>query len=289
MRVLVVEWPENQFFNLAFEEALYDVSRQPTLRFWRNDKAVVIGMFQSPPLEINALEARDLGVKLVRRFTGGGAVYHDLGNVNYALTLPGYDLDVRESYNVVASAIIEVLNSLGIYRVRYCPPSDIEVDGLKVSGMAARRSCNRTFVHGTILVSSDVSILWRVLKTSRGKHFNNKFTQSRVRSVTTVSEALGRTVKPDELYKAISEALSRGLGLDIEFGIPRDDEFRRALDLYKRKYSTPEWNLKYVDEVRDLLTYSEYDALKEIAKPSEQQEKFIEMLSPKCGAFYGTN
>lgn len=279
LRVLVAEWPENQFFNLAFEEVLYLGSKQPTLRFWRNDKVVVIGRFQSPPLEINALEARDLGIRLVRRFTGGGAVYHDLGNVNYALTLPGYNLNIEESFSVVGSAIVEALSSLGVSKAYYRPLNDVEVDGLKVSGMAACRSHDRVFVHGAMLVSSDISTLWRVLKISKEKLSDKKFTQSRVKRVTTVNEVLGRAVRPDELYKAISETLSRRLGLEIEWGKHQSNELTKALNLYRRKYATLEWNLKYVDEVKDLITEEEYEALKEIARPSEQQERFIEVLS----------
>ncbi|MCC6033710.1 MAG: lipoate--protein ligase family protein [Desulfurococcaceae archaeon] len=279
LRVLVAEWPENQFFNLAFEEVLYLESKLPTLRFWRNDKVVVIGRFQSPPLEINSLEARDLGIKLVRRFTGGGAVYHDLGNVNYALTLPNHKLSIEESFSVVASAVVEALGSLGVSKAYYRPLNDIEVDGLKISGMAACRTHDRVFVHGAMLVSSDISILWRVLKISREKLSDKKFTQSRVKRVTTVNEVLGRTVSPEELYKAISEALSRRLGLEVEWGAPDNTELRKALNMYKGKYATLEWNLKYVDEVRDLISDEEYEALKAIARPSKHQERFIEVLS----------
>lgn len=278
LRVLVAEWPENQFFNLAFEEVLYLGSSQPTLRFWRNDKVVVIGRFQSPPLEINALEARDLGIKLVRRFTGGGAVYHDLGNVNYALTLPGSNFSIEEAFSVVGSAVVEALSSLGIDKAYYRPLNDIEIDGLKVSGMAACRSHDKVFVHGAMLVSSDISILWRVLKISKEKLSDKKFTQSRVKRVTTVNEVLGRTVRPEEIYEAITEALSRRLGLEVEWERPRSNELRDALNLYEKRYATLEWNLKYVDEVRDLISDEEYEALREIARPSKQQEKFIEVL-----------
>ncbi|MEM4488839.1 MAG: biotin/lipoate A/B protein ligase family protein [Desulfurococcaceae archaeon] len=279
LRVFVAEWPENQFFNLAFEEAFYTESKQPTLRFWRNDKVVVIGRFQCPPLEINAIEAKDLGVRLVRRFTGGGAVYHDLGNLNYALTLPGHNLSIEESFSIVGSAIVEALSSLGVDKVYYRPLNDIEVDGLKVSGMAACRSHDRMFIHGAMLVSSDISILWRVLKISRENFSGKKFTRSRIKRVTTLSEVLGKIVRPEELYKAISETLSRKLGLEIEWSEPQKSELKKALDLYKKKYATLEWNLKYVDEVRDLISSEEYEALKAIARPSEKQEKFIEMLS----------
>ncbi len=73
---------------------------------------MVIGV-STPPPEINVLEARDLGIELVRGFTGG-AIYRDLGNINYVLTLPGYNLSIEESFSVVGLAVVETLGSIGI-------------------------------------------------------------------------------------------------------------------------------------------------------------------------------
>lgn len=278
LRVFVAEWPDNQFFNLAFEEAVFLEADQPTLRLWRNDRVVIIGRFQCPALEVNAVEARNLGVKLVRRFTGGGAVYHDLGNVNYALTLPGYDMAIEEAFKAVASAVVEALGSLGVRGAYYRPLNDIEVDGLKVSGMAACRSRGRVFVHGAMLVSSDISTLWRVLKVSREKLSDKRFVESRVKRVMTVSEVIGRRVGPEELYEALAEAVAARFGMEVVWDRPKRSEIKRAVLLYNERYASLEWNLKYVDEVRSVVSNEEYEALREIAKPSEQQNKVVEGL-----------
>lgn len=275
LRVFVAEWPENQFFNLAFEEGFCFAAREPALRFWRNDKVVVIGRFQSPVLEINAVEALSLGVRLVRRFTGGGAVYHDLGNLNYALVLPGYGLDVEEAFRLVGEAVVEALEGLGVKGAYYRPLNDVEVDGLKVSGMAAYRSRGRIFVHGAMLVSSDIPTLWRVLKVSGVKLSDKKLTESRVKRVTTLREVLGERIGFEEVINAVSEALSRRLGLRIEWSDPKEEEVMEAMNLYRSRYSRLEWNLAYVEELRNLLSDEEYKALKEISKPSPLQERVL--------------
>lgn len=280
LRVIIAEWPQNQFFNLAFEEAVYLEARHPTLRLWRNDRAVIIGRYQSPILEVNALEAKKLGVKLVRRFTGGGAVYHDLGNVNYALTLPSCEseLNIEAMFRLIGEAVVEALKSLGINGAYYRPLNDIEVDGLKISGMAASRTSNRAFIHGAMLVSSDISTLWRILKISKEKLSDKKLTKSRVKRVTTVREVLGKDIPLNEVYEAVANAIAKKFTFKAAWGEVEYNEIKRSLDLYRRKYSKLEWNLAYVNELKAFINKEEEDALKDISTPDPVQERAIEGL-----------
>ncbi len=282
LRVMVAEWPSNQFFNLAFEEAFYLEASTPTLRFWRNDRVVVIGRFQCAALEVNAVEARRLGVKLVRRFTGGGAVYHDMGNINYAVVLPREAArSVEDGFRLVGEAVVEALESLGVRGAYYRPLNDVEIGGRKVSGMAATLSASKVFVHGAMLVSSDIPTLWRVLKVTKEKLSDKKFVGSRVKRVVTLEEALGRSVSVEELYKALADTLSRKLGLEPLWDKPGRKEVRRAIELYRSKYSRLSWNLRFLGEVEELLPREEVEALKEIAKPSPSQDKLVEELEAR--------
>lgn len=278
LRATVCEWPTNQFFNLALEEAIFRLASRPTIRFWRNDRAIVIGRLQSPVLEVNAVEALKYGVKLVRRFTGGGAVYQDLGNINYAISLPGYNLDLERAFKLVGEAIVDSLQGIGVRGAYYRPLNDIEVDGLKISGMAALRLPTGLFVHGSMLVMSDLDIMWNVLKVSREKFADKKFTGSRVKRVINLQEVLGRRIDPVEVYTAIGESLSRKLGLRIEWNSVEDKEIALAVELYRLKYSKEEWNLAYTEELRGLMSEEEYRALRKIATPSPEQEKTVEAL-----------
>ena len=271
LRVLIVEWPENPFYNLAFEEAFYKALKGPALRIWRNDKVVVIGRHQCALLEVNAKEAERLGVKLVRRFTGGGAVYHDIGNVNYSLVVPKGALGIKnieEAFKFVGNAVIEALKNMGINDVNYRPLNDIEISGLKVSGMAAAWTKDKLFVHGAILIGSDLSILKRVLKISKEKVSDKKFVSSRMRTVITLEEALGRKIEFDEIVERFSETFSKALGLrnyDIDNNYNEISELTD--NLYENKYSRTSWNLKYLDFVKESFPEDEIKALLNIAKP----------------------
>uniref|UniRef100_A0A7J3ZLQ4 Lipoate--protein ligase family protein n=1 Tax=Fervidicoccus fontis TaxID=683846 RepID=A0A7J3ZLQ4_9CREN len=274
LRFIVAEWPENPFRNLAFEEAFYRHGLagawRAGVRFWRNSNAVIIGRLQCAALEVNAIECKRLGVKLVRRFTGGGAVYHDYGNLNYAIVLQRGEQGVRslqEAFKLVGEVVASAIASMGVSRARYKPINDIEVEGLKISGLAATIDQERVFVHGSLLVSSDLAVLWRVLKVSREKLADKKFVGSRVKRVTTLSEQLGRSVGIEETIKAIADALSDRLGHSAEWMQPSKEELEETSRLYREKYARTEWNLKFLEHVKPYLSQEEIEALVEIAQP----------------------
>ncbi|MEM4036022.1 MAG: biotin/lipoate A/B protein ligase family protein [Fervidicoccaceae archaeon] len=273
--LIVAEWPRDPFFNLAFEEAVYRVGPRGgasgVLRLWRNERAVVVGRLQCAPLEVDALQCAALGVKVVRRFTGGGAVYHDLGNLNYALTIDrrrhGVE-DARSAFELVGRAVAEALSGLGVEGASYRPLNDVEAGGLKISGMAASISAGRVFVHGAMLVSSDIEVLWRVLKISPEKLSDKSFVPSRPRRVTTVERELGRRVDPLEVGRAVAESLAEALGAELsEPRGPDELELGAARELYERRYSRLEWNLWCLEKVRGLLSPEEVEALRLVASP----------------------
>jgi len=271
LKVLTTERPENPFYNLAFEEAFYKALKEPVLRIWRNDKVIVIGRHQCALLEVNAKEAEKFGVKLVRRFTGGGAVYHDIGNVNYSIVMPKGILGIKnieEAFKFVGNIVIEVLKNMGISNVNYRPLNDIEISGLKVSGMAAAWTENKLFVHGAILVGSNLSILQKVLKISKEKVSDKKFVSSRTRTVITLGEVLKRKIVFDEIIENFSEAFSKALGFrDYSIDNSYEEVSELANDLYKNKYSRTSWNLKYLNFVKESFPEDEIKALLNIAKP----------------------
>ncbi len=164
MKVIVLQ-STNPYYNLAVEEYLFLHSKEKVFMLWQNDKTVVIGKNQNAFTEVDNKVAESYGVKISRRITGGGAVYHDLGNVNYSYIDPtstsnGIDF---ESY---ATPIINALNSMGI-KVKLSGRNDIEtLDGLKISGSAQHRVENRVLHHGTLLVESDLNFMSKVLTPS---------------------------------------------------------------------------------------------------------------------------
>lgn len=153
---------------------------------WQNDKTVVIGKNQNANVEINREVLDANGVKIARRITGGGAVYHDLGNVNYSFITP----KARTSgidFEYFTRPIIKALKSMGV-EVRLSGRNDLEtLDGLKISGSAQHRVEDRVLHHGTLLFSSDLSFMSKVLTPDREK-LKSKAVKSVKKRVCNVSD-----------------------------------------------------------------------------------------------------
>src|SRR6266571_4342025 len=143
-RLLDVEYRDDPFMNMSVEEAIPravgEGEAPNTVRFWHNSNTIVLGCFQSADLEVNYDACKETGTQIVRRFTGGGAVYHDAGNLNYAISLKkGHPLvpdnDLQLVFQRLSEGTVEGLRSLGV-RAEFQPINDIQVDGKKVSGAA---------------------------------------------------------------------------------------------------------------------------------------------------------
>lgn len=248
-RLLEAEWPEDPYYNLAVEEAVARAVGEgvapTTLRFWRNDNAIVIGAFQCVSLEIRIEECVKHGVKVVRRFTGGGAVYHDIRNLNYAISfrrpspIPGDD--VLEGYRVVGEAVITGLEKLGV-KAEFIPVNDIQVGGRKISGMAGTLTRNLLFIHGCLLVGSNIEILSRVLNVPREKLEAKGVGSVRAR-VTTLRDELNREITMDEVKTALLKGFEEIFGVEFIPGELTSWEKKMAEDLYRNKYLTVDWNL----------------------------------------------
>ena len=190
---------------------------------------------------------RETGTKIVRRFTGGGAVYHDNGNLNYAISLrKGHKLVPSESLQSVFQKLSEGtvvgLRELGV-QAEFQPVNDIQVDGKKISGAAGSIRWNTVFHHGCILVNSDLAILGKVLNVPRVK-LEDKHVASVQKRVTTVRDELGRDVSTDEVRDSIVNGIQKSYGVSVKSGNLTKEELSLAEELYQTKYSRLEWNLE---------------------------------------------
>jgi lipoate-protein ligase A len=148
------------YLNLAMEDWLFR-DMDPSYRIlylWRNADTVVIGRHQNPWKECRLSEMEKDGVKLARRQTGGGAVFHDSGNLNFTFLNGKHDYSRERNSRIVCSALAKA----GI-RAEPSGRNDILVEGKKVSGSAFRETDDRAFHHGTLLVDSDLGRLTRYL------------------------------------------------------------------------------------------------------------------------------
>jgi len=250
-RVVDVEYPDDPFMNLAVEEAIPravgEGASPPTIRFWHNTNTIVLGCFQSAALEVNFDECRQIGTDVVRRFTGGGAVYHDAGNLNYAISLkkghalvPGNDL--QEVFRRLSQGGVQGLRDLGL-NAEFQPINDIAVDGKKVSGAAGSIKWGTVFHHGCILVTSDLSILGRVLNVPKAK-LADRHVPSVQKRVTTIRDELHRNISTKEVRDSIVQGIETSYNVRLEKGTLTGREMSLAKELYQWKYNRDSWNLE---------------------------------------------
>lgn len=153
--------------NLDIETGCFETAEAPAFRVWRSTDSVVLGRFLDPEEEVHMERATKLGVPVLHRPSGGGAVFHDLGNVNYSIYLPAGSAPsfrIEESLRALSFPIIEVLESYGV-PWSWKPPNNIYVAGAKISGSAQARSGGRMLHHGTLLVSTDLDNMRHLLKS----------------------------------------------------------------------------------------------------------------------------
>lgn len=224
-------------FNLALEETLAVRHGEEFFMLWRNGPSIIVGRNQNTAAEIDSAAVRELGIPVVRRITGGGAVYHDLGNINYTIARDGRRLDSAD-FSECAKVVVTALNDLGI-PAEFSGRNDILVDGRKVSGSAKSVLRERTLFHGTMLFDVDMSVLGRVLKPDEEK-IRAKGVKSVRSRVMNLKERF-----PEWSVEDFRAAFERALLKEL--GIPAPDPLPEAFStmaekLADERYRKWEWN-----------------------------------------------
>ena len=155
-------------FNMAFDEFCLEHLKadEPVFYLWQNRPSVIIGLNQSAYAEVNLPYLQEKGIVLARRVTGGGAVYHDLQNLNYTIT--GRIRDLETDYPAYLETMVRALRALGV-PAELSGRNDILVEGRKCSGYAKRVSKDRLMIHGTLMYDVDIDTLTEVLAAPGSK------------------------------------------------------------------------------------------------------------------------
>ena len=251
-RVLADDGGRDAPRNLALDEALARTAGPvPTLRLWRNGPCVVLGRFQVAAAEVDARACRELGVPVYRRFTGGGAVYQDPGNLNVTIALRRDDprLAGRADlsglpglYRLVLQPLAEVARSFGPAAV--AAERDLMVGGTKLGGAAAWIGSETLLVHGTLLVDADLATLEAVLD-GPGAPGDARWerTRSRRSPVTSLAREAGGTgtpgLDPATVDAAVVAAVTHGAGRS---GSVSEDEAAMADRLMQARYARQSWH-----------------------------------------------
>lgn len=221
---------------MAFDE--YCLERLPTdepvFYLWQNRPSVIIGLNQNAFKEVNVPFLNEQGILLARRVTGGGAVYHDLQNLNY--TIAGRSEDLERDYEGYLHYMLDALLSLGV-DARMSGRNDILVDGRKVSGYAKRVWRDRLMIHGTLMYDVDVDTLTRVLDTD-GSKLHGKGVSSVKSRVANLKEYLPEIDSIEELKSKLHSILA---GRDEEI-ILTGRQLSEVQMLRDGKFALWEWN-----------------------------------------------
>lgn len=226
-------------FNLALEEYVFEkmTRSQAYFMLWQNDNAVICGKYQNSAREVDMQVVDELGIKVVRRLSGGGAVYHDLGNINFTIIVDAGDAKHLD-FDFFATPLINTLKTFGV-EAKATGRNDITVDGAKFSGNAQYNKNGRYMHHGTILFDSDLSVVGKVLKPREDK-FTDKAVKSVRSRVTNLKPYLGDEVGLEEMKKAFAAEMDRANGL-VPYQFSQAD-IEGAEAIAAGRYNTWEWN-----------------------------------------------
>ena len=180
-------------YNLAAEEYLLRHRREDIFYLWRNAPSIIIGKNQNAYSEIDVDYVREHGIKVVRRLTGGGAVFHDLGNINFTFIATQKEAGADVSFERFTRPVIEFLRSLGL-DAAFSGRNDIQVSGYKISGNAQTRCGDRFMHHGTLLFGANMTDLSRALTVHPLKIQGKSIRSVRAR-VANISEFLAEPME----------------------------------------------------------------------------------------------
>lgn len=232
--------------NLAIEQFLLQEMPvdEPILLFYINEPSIIIGRNQNTIEEINRDYVEQQGIHVVRRLSGGGAVYHDFGNLNFSFIMPD-DGDSFRDFAKVTKPIIQALHELGVSGAELKGRNDLVIDGMKFSGNAMYATNGRMFAHGTIMFDSDINEVVNALKVKKDK-IESKGIKSIRSRVTNIKPFL-----PKERQEMLTEEFRDEILLKI-FGVATlaevntyqltDKDWIKINEISDRYYRNWDWN-----------------------------------------------
>ncbi|KAF5077735.1 Lipoate-protein ligase LplJ [anaerobic digester metagenome] len=231
----------NVYHNLAVEEFFLDnMCNEDYLILWTNDVSVVVGKYQNVFEEVNCKEIQKNSINLVRRNSGGGTVFHDLGNLNYTF-ITDYRSDTFAGYDEFINPVISFLNSLGVEATKR-NACDIVIGDEKISGNAQTIRKNRVLHHGTLLFDSNLNMLQKTLKPVVGE-FESRAIKSVRSSVTNIKDHLDDKTIDFQSFKELF--ISNLFEENIREYTLSKTELAQIHEIEKNKYKSWEWNFGF--------------------------------------------
>ncbi|MGE5677843.1 MAG: lipoate--protein ligase [Pseudomonadota bacterium] len=233
------------YYNLALEEYLFNLDDDTNyMLLWQNEPTIVIGKYQNTAEEIKGEYVKEKGIHVVRRITGGGAVYHDLGNMNYTFISKGTGKKEFD-FGKFTMPIIKALDKLNI-KAELSGRNDITIDGKKFSGNAQYVKYGKVLHHGTLLYNSHMEELTKALKVSPEK-FQSKGIKSVRSRVTNISDYMTDNISIEDFRKLLLDYMFEE-DPELSEGRLSDADYNEIAALKRNKYDTWKWNYGYSPE-----------------------------------------
>ena len=231
----IISPSHNAYYNMAMEEKYFGIQANEFLILWQNENAIVVGKYQNTAEEVNSSYVEENGIAVVRRLSGGGAMYQDLGNVNYTFIVNRADTELN--FDLFTKIVIDALRNLGV-PAEASGRNDITINGKKISGSSQFSKGGRVLHHGTLLFDSNLDVLDKALHAQAGKLESKGIKSVRAR-VDNIRPYLAKDMETSEFIEYISEYLINKHSLiELDIDYPEEQAIHR---LANEKYSTWEW------------------------------------------------
>lgn len=225
-------------FNLALEEYCLTRRSEDFFLLWRNRPAIIVGKNQNARAEIDTAYVKEMDIPVIRRLSGGGAVFHDLGNVNFTCITTQTGAK-RIDLHRFAEPVLLALQNLGV-PAAFDGRNDIAVNGAKISGNAQYVHHNRVLHHGTLLFSADTSALSQALRPDPLK-LATKAVASVKKRVVNIADFLPRSMDVESFIQTLLDHVGAHFP-DSESGQLGEADTAAISALRDAKYATWEWN-----------------------------------------------
>ena len=227
------------YFNLALEEYVFERMDKSKSYFmlWQNDNTIVVGKYQNTAEEIDQAYVDAHGIRVARRLSGGGAVYHDKGNLNFTFIVDRADAPGL-NFKIFVEPVIQALARFGVHAA-FTGRNDLTIDGMKFSGNAQYARRGRLLHHGCIMLDSNLTSVADALRVKEAK-FDSKAVKSVRSRVTTINAHAPAPISMEDFKRALKEcAMASG---ELEPCTLTEEDLAAIRKLRDEKYATWAWN-----------------------------------------------
>ncbi len=242
--LIVIRKETNPYFNIAAEEYFLKNFNENIFMLWTNEPSVIIGKHQNAYSEIDYEFVKRNNMPVIRRISGGGTVYHDLGNINFTFIYNIPENENKLDKNRFTPKIVEILNKIGLKGIKIENRNSLTINGLKFSGNSEHLWKNRILHHGTILYSSNLQNLINIINKNNKIYIDNSV-KSVISKVTNICDFFHKKINKEEFIELLIKQFTE-INFPTSYYTLNQFDIDSINNLVENKYSKFEWNYGYL-------------------------------------------